>query len=251
MNNSRFLFSASLAAVLLVVSVFPAFAVTYNPGVVVGNYVKYGNFVGVGPGVEYFNEYDWLKLDVIAVSVNDVTLLSTGQFKNGTAIPGNGSVSTWNVASGTEDGIPKTQGPIIAANLNQNDAIPPPDTYYVNATEDLSYLNIVRSVNLLNVTISTPDYNSTLTYAYDRLSGMLLETATQTTQTQPQLTTTAFSYEIIETNIFGPASSPTPSPSIPEIPGLTLEILVLLAIASFLLLGILRKRAQQTSNIRY
>jgi hypothetical protein len=197
--------------------------------VVVGNYVKYGYFVGVGPGVEYFNDYDWLRLEVVAVTGNDVTLLSIGQYKNGTSIPGNGSMVTWNVASGTENGIPKPQGPIIAANLNQNDAIPPPNTYYVNVTEDLSYLNVVRSVSLLNVTISTENYNSTLTYAYDRTSGMLLEAATQTIQAQPQQVTTAFSYEVIETNIFGsaPTRFPTPTPTVPEFPGQILGLIVL------------------------
>ena len=179
------------------------FAQNYNPGVLAGQYVTYGNFVGVGPGVASFNDYDWLKLEVTAVSGKEVTLLSMGQFKNGTAIPGNNTATVWNVETGTEDRVLRTQGPIIAANLNPGDTIPPPNTYTVNSTEDRVYLGIRRSVNILNVAISTPDYNSTLVYVYDRLSGMLLESTSGTTAAaQPEPVTSEYSYSIIETNIF-------------------------------------------------
>jgi hypothetical protein len=55
----------------------------------VGQYVKYGNFYGgYMPGVI---PYDWEKIEVIAVSGKEVTLLTTGQFKNGTALPNTGT----------------------------------------------------------------------------------------------------------------------------------------------------------------
>lgn len=158
----------------------PAFAVDYNPGVAVGQYVKYGNFAGTGQGFEAFNDYSFLQLQVTNVSGKEVTLLSTGQFKNGTALPGNSTTTVWNIETGTEDGTPNTQGPIIAANLNQGDAIPPPGTYKVNATEDRTFLGVSRTVNILSITISTSDYNSTLSYVYDKSTGMLLESSTQT-----------------------------------------------------------------------
>jgi hypothetical protein len=248
-----------LSAILLTGFMLPAFAAEYNPGVTTGQYVKYGNFVGKGLGVEAFNDYDWLKLQVTDVSGKMVTLLSTSQYKNGTAIPGNGSTTVWNVESGIEDGLPSTQGPIIAANLNQGDSIPPLNTYTVNRTENRAYLGVSRSVNILDVTFSAPDYNTSLTYVYDRASGMLLESTTQTTtQAQPQPVTTTISYNIIETNIFGPSPSPsstitpsssptitiapTPSPTIPEFPlaGIGAVLLAVLIIASSVL--ILRKK---------
>ncbi len=232
----------------------PAFAAEYNPGATVGQYVRYGNFVGIGPGAESFNDYDWLKLQVTAVSGKEVTLLSTSQYKNGTAIPGNGSITVWNIETGTEDGIPSTQGPIIAANLNQGDPIPPPNTYSVNRTENRVYLDVSRTVNILEVAISTPGYNSTLTYVYDRASGILLESTTQTTtQDQPQPITTTISYSIIETNIFGtmpasptPSLSPTPSPTIPELPGQIagLVLVVTIALVTFVAVVLLRKKPQ-------
>jgi hypothetical protein len=129
------LLTALLTIALLAAFVFPVLALTYNPGVATGQYVKYGNFVGIGQGVESFNDYDWLKLQVTGVSGKDVTFLSTSQFKNGTALAGNNTISVWNIETGTENGVPSTQGYIIAANLNQGDQSPPLNTYVVNSTE--------------------------------------------------------------------------------------------------------------------
>jgi hypothetical protein len=71
-------------------------------------------------------------------------------------------------------------------------------------------------VNILDASLSTPSYNATLTYVYDKASGMLLESTTQTiTQADPQPVVTTISYSVIETNIF---SSTNPSPSVPEFP---------------------------------
>ncbi len=198
--------------IVLTVMALPVFALDYNPGVSTGQYVEYGNFVGEGPGFESFNDYDWQKIQIISVTGKDVTLLFTGQFKDGTPTPGNGSTTVWNIEAGTENGNPSIQGPIIAANLNQGDAIPPPNTYTVNNTETRTYLGVSRSVNILNIMLSTPDYNTTLTFIYDKISGMLLEAASETTQGQLQPTTSKYAYSITETNIFD-STSPTPTPT--------------------------------------
>jgi hypothetical protein len=226
-----------LSVAFLAAFVLPVLAVTYNPGVEAGQYVKYGNFVGVGQGVEAFNDYDWLKLQVTDVSGAAVTLLSTSQFKNGTATAGNGTISVWNIETGTKDGVPSTQGSIIAANLNQGDPIPPPNTYVVNSTERRTYLGVSRTVNVLDASLSTDSYNATLTYVYDKASGMLLESSTQTTtQAQPQPVVTTISYSVIETNIFG---STNPSPSVPELPftvvGVVVVVILIGAIAALIL----------------
>ncbi len=224
------LLTAILTTALLAAFVLPVLALTYSPGVATGQYVKYGNFVGIGQGVESFNDYDWLKLQVTDVSGKAVTLFSTSQFKNGTAIAGNGTTSVWNVETGTEDGVPSTQGPIIASNLNQGDPIPPPNTYAVNRTESRTYLGVSRTVNILDASLSTPDYNTTLTYVYDKASGMLLESTTQTiTQAEPQPVTTTISYSLIETNIFG---STNPSPSVPELPFTAIGVVVVVVLIS-------------------
>jgi hypothetical protein len=90
MNNHMFLLSATFVFVFLSALLLPVLAVSYNPGVTEGQYVKYGNFSGNGQGFEAFNDYGFLQLQVTSVSSKQVTLSSTGQFKNGTALPGNG-----------------------------------------------------------------------------------------------------------------------------------------------------------------
>jgi hypothetical protein len=214
LSSLKYSISLIMAVAILLAFALPVFAIQYNPGVTSGQYVKYGNFVGSGIGYESFNDYGSLTLEVVSVSGSSVTLLSTGQYKNGTALPGNGTTDIWDLASGTKNGVPWIQGYIIAANLNQGDAIPPPHTYSLNQTVDRTYLGTTRSVNILNVTVSTSDYNTTQYYVYDKLSGMLLEsTSTMTTQASPQPITSTYSYSIIGTNIFG---STNPSPSVPE-----------------------------------
>jgi hypothetical protein len=239
MPNSKSLFCLILASLILFMLILPVLAVDYNSGVSVGQYVKYGNFSGSGEGFESFNDYGFLQLTVVSVIGKNVTLLSTGQFKNGTTLPGNGPTTVWNIEAGTADGNPTTQGPIIAANLNVGDAIPPPDTYSINQTENRGYLGTSRTVNILNVQINTPDYNSTLNYVYDKISGMLLESSTQTTtQSQPQPVSSSYSYSIIATNIFGS----NPSPSIPEFSNLTAGITVTIALIGLSVVLLLLKR---------
>ena len=216
----------------------PVLAVTYTPGVTTGQYVKYGNFVGTGPGFEGLGDQDSLTLQVTNVVDSQVTLLSTGQFKNGTVTPGNGTVTVWDVAAGTENGEPNTQGPIIASNLNEGNSIPPPDTYTVNSTESRQYLGITRRVNILSVTISTPDYNSSLTYVYDKVSGMLLESSSQTTaQGESGPVTSEYSYIITQTNIF------TPTPSVPETSFMVAAIIAIAVALSAVLLIFRRKNS--------
>jgi hypothetical protein len=243
MPNFKIFVAVIFTTFLLAALFAPVFAVTYNLGVTTGQYVKYGNFVGTGPGFEAFGDYGSLTLQITNVAGNHVTLLSTGEFQNGTAIPGNGTASIWDIAAGTEDGAPNTQGPIIAANLNAGDPIPPPDTYTVNSTESRQYIGVTRSVNILSITISTPDYNSSLSYVYDKASGMLLESSSVTTaQGQSGPVTSEYSYSITQTNIFSPTSN-TPIPTSQSVPltYITAAIIVIV-IASAIVLLLLRKR---------
>ncbi len=229
-------------AFLLLSAVAPVLAVTYTPGVIAGQYVKYGNFAGSGPGLEDFSNIDSQTLQVTGIAGTEVTLLSFGQYKNGTV---NGTVSVWDVSAGTDNGQPTPQGPIIAANLQAGDPIPPPGTYSVNSTESRQYLGFTRSINILSVSISTPDYNSTFNYVYDKASGMLLEASSQTnTQRDSGHIISQYSYSITETNIF--ASSPTPAPTniSPSIPLQYIAILVIIiaAVVVIAVIVLFRKR---------
>jgi hypothetical protein len=92
MINQKIIFSIFLIlTIILSALVLPALAQDYSPGVTPGQYVKYGNFSGNGQGFEAFNDYGFLQLEVTSVSGKQVTLLSTGQYKNGTALSGNGT----------------------------------------------------------------------------------------------------------------------------------------------------------------
>ena len=248
MLNFKLALLLTVTIIFLGALTLPVFAAPYNPGVTTGQYIKYGNFVGSGPGYESFSDYGFLTLQVESVSGNTVTLLSTGQYKNGTALPGNNTTDVWNLETGTDNGTPSTQGPIIATNLNQGDDIPPQNTYSINQTVSKTYLGVVRSVNILDVAVSTPNYNSTLTYVYDKLSGMLLEaTSTTTTQAQPEPITSTYSYSIIETNIF---SSTGPSPTVPEFPGkiLTYVLATILIVAASTIV-LLRKKYKTNNDV--
>jgi hypothetical protein len=236
-----------LAIVVLVALALPVFAINYTPGVTVGEYVKYGNFSGIGPGLEAFNNTAYVQQLITDVSGKQVTLLTTGQFKDGTPTAGNGTIAVWNIETGTLNGVPSVQGPIIAANLNQGDAIPPPDTYMVNQTETRTYLGVSRSVNILIATVSTSGYNSALTYIYDKISGILLESSTvTTTQAQPQPVTSTYSYSIIETNIF---NSTNPSPSIPEFSTQIMAITIAIIAGTTTSLIILRRKLPCQQNM--
>jgi hypothetical protein len=216
MLNSKIIFSMTVAFFLFAMVAAPVLAAVYNPGVSNGQFVTYGNFIGIGPGLESFNNTNYVKQEIIDVSGKEITLLTTGQLKDGTATPGNGSTSVWNIETGTLNGVPNVEGPIIAANLNQGDSIPPLNIYTINKTVTRTYLGVSISVNILNPTITTPDYAIVVTFIYDRASGMLLEASSVTTQNQPQSTPSEYSYSIIETNIFSTTqTTPTPSPSIP------------------------------------
>ena len=99
-------------------------------------------------------------------------------------------------------------------------------------------MGVSRTVNVLNVDISTPDYNSTLTYVYDKASGMLLESSSTTiTQAQPTPITSTYSYSIIETNIFG-SSVPEFSSPIPVFAAAIVAAFVVIVLVLF----VLRKR---------
>jgi hypothetical protein len=228
LNSKTIFITLTLSLLIFSTIAIPVFAVNYNPGVSPGQYIKYGNFIGIGSGLEAFNNTDFVKQEIINVSGKEVTLLTTGQFKDGTATPGNGSIVVWNVETGTMNGVPSVQGPIIAANLNQGDSIPPPNIYTVNKTETRIYLGVSRSVNILNATIITPDYTTVLTFIYDRASGILLEAASVTTQNQSQSTPSEYSYIVIETNIFSTTQA-TSSPTVPEYSLVAVMAIIILA----------------------
>ena len=110
-NSNKIIFSLTVALFLFVTIAAPVLAVEYNPGVSKGQYVKYGSFIGIGPGLESINNTDYVKQEITGVLGKQVTVLTTGQLKDGTATSGNGSTTVWNIETGTMNGVPSVQGP--------------------------------------------------------------------------------------------------------------------------------------------
>jgi hypothetical protein len=196
-----------LFAILVVA---PAFAQDYSAGVTKGQFIKYGNFLGTGPGLQAYNDNDWMKYEIVDVNQTRVDLILTGQFKNGTAFLGNGDTWVYDVTllnrlNGTLAG----QMPVIAGKLSKYSPLTPYsyDTAYVNDTQTKTYLGVSRTINILSYSSTTENATNTFTYTYDQDSGMLLETVGESQQTLPIQAKLRFSYIITDTNIFGPDTS--------------------------------------------
>jgi hypothetical protein len=221
MGNLRCKIVLILGFVLVMVLAFPVLAVDYSPGVSTGQYVKYGNFVMI-PAPD--NPISWTRSDVTQVSGAEVSLRNSGQLEDGEVIPGSGSVTTFNVATGKVNGTLEytddyMYGGVFAANLNEGEVMPPPDSgWVVNKTETRTYLGVSRSVNIIEKTgsrsVDIEELGSVANYSYhgtlvfDKISGIVLEFGIVLTQEDPAKIESA-SYSITETNIFG-GSTPTP-----------------------------------------
>jgi hypothetical protein len=228
-KSTSLIFTLAITEALVV----PVLAVTYNPGVTVGQFVKLGNYWGVGDPtfIESVTAMDWLRYDVTAVNGKNVTLASSGRLKNGTAV--GGATATYNLEAGTmstryANDTPYTNGEIIAGNLSEGDVIPPPGYLKVNKTKPATYLGETRTVNIVNSTWSTPDVTINYGVVYDQITGLIVETQYESNQTQPTPRYIKYGASIIETNISG-----STIPEFTTVPAIaTTALLTLLAVLS-------------------
>lgn len=198
----------ALVCIISVVLAAAAHATDYNVGVTVGQWVKYGNFVGTGTAVSsLFNQSDWMKLEVTTVSGKNVTLHMSGQYRNGTSAEEMGSkcnIETGWMNTSTTMGT-YGYGYVIAKDLQANDLLPMPTTpMKVNETETRTYLGVSRTVAIVNITASVPEMMS-IKYVtiYDQASGMLLELDYMMTYTMMISTSFHIGFSVTDTNIFG------------------------------------------------
>ncbi len=206
--------AAALAFVLLATFVASVLAVEYNTGVSVGQYVKYGNWYAVNAPTSM--AMDWQKVEVVAVSGKEVTLRMTGQLKNGTAMPQSGDTYVYNVETGAKNYTHSVLGFVIATNLNEGDAAPSgSNTYMINTTEIKTYLGVSRVVNVIVEVISGVDnrgpYTARLTYAYDKASGILLESENWIKWSSTPNDRVVY-FSVTDTNIFEASHPPAPIP---------------------------------------
>jgi len=193
----------------------------YDPGVSVGDYVVYGNFVcnrEHPEGTICIKDLAFKKMEVIAVSGKEVTFFHTQKFKNGSATWLDGRTETWDVekAQWSEDTDVWTDSSlIIAANLTEGDCIQldpaPLPSFYVAETGVRSYLGVSRNVSILHyddsVDIDDELCEIKVNVIFDQLSGIRLESGLMTLDGD-----LLASMSVVETNIFSnemasPASS--------------------------------------------
>jgi len=234
MKNLRTKNVFSLICILLTVTfVAPVLAVDYNPGVSVGQWIKYGNYVVTTPAETVISP-DWAMLEVIGVSGKEVTLRATGAYMNGTAMPAYEmicNIETYRIS----EGVVAYQTYLLAANLNQGDkTLNVADAPTINKTETRTILGTSRSVNILNFTNSYPGQALKSIIIYDKASGMSLGMEMEIIIIEQAVTYTN-SYSIIDTNIFEVEP-------IPEFPSWSLIVILLVSVAA---LGIVYRRKLQ------
>jgi hypothetical protein len=224
-----------LICILLTIAfVAPVFAVEYNPGVSVGQWIKYGNYVVTTPAETVISP-DWSMIEVIGVSGKEVTLRLTGAYMNGTAIPSSEIIANIETYRITE-GMFEYQNYLLAANLNQGDkTLNVADVPTINKTETRTILGTSRSVNILNFTNSYPGQAMKSVIIYDKASGMSLGMEMEITIIE-QAVTYKSSYGIIDTNIF----------EVEPIPEFQAWMLLPLLMTTTLLAVIIKKRKHTT-----
>ena len=209
MQNLKMRIAVALALTVFFASITPIRATDYNPGVTTGQWVKYGNMTVVGSSpIPDANQTDWMKLEVTDVSGKNITLHMSGAYKNGTAAPEQGIACNIETGWGNMTDYGGNVY-VIATNLQQNDVIPgmiPLMTITVNSTETRTYLSTDRTVNIVNLTMSSPGFmDQSFFMVYDKISGMLLEVNVNVTITSELIPTgnTYMSFSATDTNIFG------------------------------------------------
>ena len=232
----------ALTCALLMALAVPVLAVDYNPGISVGQGAEYGNYVLDGQETDV----NWTRFGVAAVSGKEVTLTELTAYMNGTDETVD---KVYDVEAGTVGGQPAyfPGSVIIAANLNEGDALPPVDLgYIVNKTETRTYLGVSRSVNIVSYSLSGEGYNLSETFVYDKASGMRLELEGEATTIEPEHpSTSTYSNSIIDTNIFE-EPEPKPSEGIPvEYLYVGVAVVIIVVVAAVI---VLKKRSKQASK---
>jgi len=199
--------------IALLTTVTPILATDYTVGVKVGDWIKYGeiNVSWTGTGTEPSSvteakKIDWMKIEVKSVSGTNVTVETTGQYKDGTAAPS--SSRTIDVAKGSGMDI------LIPANLEEGDSIPQPSdqAIKINGTVTRTYCGASRSVNFVNITVSHGGTTGTTIMYWDKATGVMVEFYVSSSQTTPTVPPTppvtptvqniTISYKATETNMW-------------------------------------------------
>ena len=221
---------------ILSILVIPVYASDYSVGVAVGDFVKFGDFVG-NSSYSYFSDVNWTKYEVTAISGTNVTMIFTAVFKNGTDVPGSGNTAIYDIEKYTVNGAynPAIVVVIIPANLTEGNEVPGAGVN-VTTTENRNYFGIDRSVNIVETNSTSVDITYMSTLVYDTVSGVALEVQMEKTDSTD---TATVSYDVIETNIFT-------GEVIPDLPSNMFAVLVIISLSVGAL--VLRKKMLKPQN---
>jgi len=203
---------------LLVLTVLPASATTYTPGVKVGENVKYGNLnaswsstVSGTQKPQFITDIqntNFLLLNIQSVIGANVTAKITWDFKNGTAersqaLTGNVLDGAGNLTSSNSNILFLVAGGLTAGDKLQNI----PNAPAFNSTTTRTYVGASRDVNLLNITESSSGGGFSFSFKgmayFDKTTGVVLEESINISTTgSTGSTTTSASLTATDTSLW-------------------------------------------------
>jgi len=219
-----------VAMFLLSAMVVTSVATQRLPGVVAGNWFKYGtidiswssnhpNATFPPPGNEWLeemNETEWMRISVEDVSGTNVTFQMIGHYKSGSEETSGGYLD---VETGAAENATFMA---IAANLEANDTIyasGPYSTWKINETIVRTYPDEDRETNHLNMTwgpyswtIGETDYYyyNTMNFYWDKSTGILVEEYfEEINQTGDYTTSWSALFIVTESNVWVVPEFPT------------------------------------------
>src|SRR2546426_640690 len=197
--------------VSLALHTFPARAQPSNaPGVRPGDYVTYGEFSQNNTlpyAAPFPGNVSMLKLQVDSVNSPAHTVNATFVFtyKNGTQ-------SSQPLSGNTETGQGNLFPYLVAGNLTAGDLLlNTPNSFYpyvFNETVERVYAGALRTVNLLNLTITPPGESVRVIFYWDAQTGLVLDAAEYLNATVPSPTTFSIHFKATKTNVWTPSTGP-------------------------------------------
>src|SRR5467141_3643156 len=124
----------------------------------------------------------------------------------------NGTQSSQLLSGNTETSQGNLFPYLVAGNLTAGDLLlNTPNSFYpyvFNETVERVYAGALRTVNLLNLTITLPGENVRVIFYWDAQTGLVLDAAEYLNATIPSPTTFSIHFKATETNVWTPSTGP-------------------------------------------
>ena len=124
----------------------------------------------------------------------------------------NGTQSTQALSGNTLDGSGNLFPWLIAGNLTAGDPLIKSSYFFFpfvfNETVVRDYAGSLRSVNLLNLTLTSPGQSSRIVFYWDAQTGLLLDATDYANYTGPSPSTQAITFKVTDTNVWTPTTGP-------------------------------------------